>query len=103
MKSLHLHIDRITVDGLSATEQRRFAEELEAQLRTLAAEGFAHGRTAGPDRAITSVSASQLRPGGSAAQAAAQLTDSIRHSMGGRNARNIAGPGQRGGGSRSHV
>ena len=41
MKALHLHIDRIVVEGLSESGQRRFARVFEAQLHALAESGIA--------------------------------------------------------------
>jgi hypothetical protein len=84
MKKIHLHIDRITVDGLSATEQRRFARALEAQLLALADEGGAGAIVGGQNRVIRSASPGELAPGASANRAAAQVANSIRQSLTGR-------------------
>ena len=45
MKTLHLHIDRIVVEGLSESGQRRFVRVLESQLHALAESGIADGFT----------------------------------------------------------
>ncbi|HWE85322.1 MAG TPA: hypothetical protein VG267_10290 [Terracidiphilus sp.] len=75
MKSVHLHIDRITVDGLSAGEQRQFARALETKLRALA---VADGVADGGDRNLGAVNAGVLRRGAGANQAATQVVNAIR-------------------------
>ena len=83
MKEIHLHIDRITVEGLSAGEQRRFARALETELHALAAEAGVGAIAAGDDRRIRSVNAGVVLPGVSANRAAAQVAKSIRRSLAG--------------------
>lgn len=73
MKSVHLQIDRIAVEGLSAAEQRGFAQALKAKLLALAADGIGGG-----NRKIGAIHAGVLRPGTSADRAAAQVADAIR-------------------------
>jgi hypothetical protein len=102
MKSLHLHIDRIVVEGLSQVGQRRFASALEAQLRTMAESETGEGDllnqfTRSTRKRIPALSAGQLRPGASPEQAAAQVVRSIRQSIGG------GGQGARSNGQRTRV
>ncbi|MGB6691940.1 MAG: hypothetical protein WBE76_29200, partial [Terracidiphilus sp.] len=82
MKSLRLHIDRIVVEGLPEAGQRQFASALEAQLRELAGSGIADGFSGNTRKRIQSLDAGQLRPGATPAQAAAQVANSIRQSIG---------------------
>jgi hypothetical protein len=98
MKSVHLHIDRIAVDGLSAVEQRQFARALETKLRALA---MADGIADGGDRNLGLVNAGVLRRGTSANQAAAQVVDAIRARLS-RGSKAGQPSGSRGGEARSH-
>lgn len=98
MKSVYLNIDRITVEGLSAVEQRQFARALETKLRALAvADGIADGG----DRNLGLVNAGVLRRGASANQAAAQVVNAIRARLSG-SAKAGQPSGSRGGEARSH-
>lgn len=81
MKALHLHIDRIVVEGLSESGQRRFARALEAQLHALAESGIADSFTRTTRKRIQSLEVGQLRPGATPEQAAAQVIRSIRQSV----------------------
>jgi hypothetical protein len=82
MKSLHLHIDRIVVEGLPEAGARQFRGALEAQLRELAGSGVADQFSGNLRKRVQSLDAGQLRPGATPAQAAAQVARSIRHSIG---------------------
>jgi len=84
MREVHLHIDRITVEGLSATEQRRFARVLEAQLHAFAEGGGADAIAGGGDRTIRTLNAGKLAPRASASGAAAQVVKTLRQSLPGR-------------------
>lgn len=81
MKALHLHIDRIVVDGLPASGQRRFARALEAQLQALAESGIADNFTRNTRKRLQALEVSQMRPGATPEQAAAQVVRSIRQSV----------------------
>jgi hypothetical protein len=81
MKSLHLHIDRIVVEGLSESGQRRFARVLEAQLHALAESGIADNFTRNTRKRLQALEVGQLRPGATPEQAAAQVVRSIRQSV----------------------
>lgn len=101
MKSLHLHIDRIVVEGLSQAGQRRFAGALEAQLRAMTEGETGEGDllnqfTRSTRKRIPALNAGQLRPGASPEQAAAQVVRSIRQSIG-------SGQGARANGQRTRV
>jgi hypothetical protein len=82
MKSLHLRIDRMVVEGLPEAGQRRFAGALERRLREMARSGLADEFTGNTRKRIAALDAGQLRPGATAEQAAAQVADSIRRSLG---------------------
>ncbi|HUY93897.1 MAG TPA: hypothetical protein VMU71_01320 [Terracidiphilus sp.] len=99
MREIHLNIDRITVEGLSAAEQRSFTRALEAELRALAAAGRLDAAAGGEDRAIRNLHAGELRPGTTANRAAAQVAGSIRQALPGRVG---PGAGSRGGEARRH-
>jgi hypothetical protein len=81
MKALHLHIDRIVVEGLSESGQRRFARVLEAQLHALAESGIADHFTRSTRKRVQALEVGQLRPGATPEQAAAQVVRSIRQSV----------------------
>jgi hypothetical protein len=81
MKSLHLHIDRIVVEGLPESGQRRFMRALEAQLHELADGGIADAFTRNTRKRIQALNAGQLRAGATPEQAAAQVVRSIRQGV----------------------
>jgi hypothetical protein len=91
MKRLHLHIERVVVEGLPESGQRRFMRALEAQLHEWAGTGgdFADGLTHldAPVSArrvrqrIRALDAGPLRPGASPEQAAAQVVRAIRRGV----------------------
>lgn len=84
MREIHLHIDRITVDGLSAAERPSFTRALEAELRALGAAGGLNQTAGSEDRAIRTLHAGELRRGATANHAAVQVANSIRHALSGR-------------------
>jgi hypothetical protein len=92
MKSLHLAIDRVVVEGLPASGQRRFVRAVEERLRELARSGIAEAFARDTRSRIQSLSAGQLRPGATPDQAALQVVNSIRQSLGA-NSGNKALPG----------
>jgi hypothetical protein len=81
MNSLYLHINRIVVDGLPESGQRRFVRALEAELRQLAESGMADGSRRSMRQRIQALAAGQLRPGATPEQAAAQVARSIRQGV----------------------
>jgi hypothetical protein len=81
MKTLHLNIDRIVVEGLSPVDQKRFASALESRLRAMAESGVADHFTRNTRKRIAALHVGQLRPGATAAQAADQVTASILKSI----------------------
>ena len=80
-RTLHLNIDRIVVEGLSPSQQRRFASALKQRLQTLAESGIADQFTHNTRRRIAALNAGQLRSGATAAQAAEQVAASIVNSI----------------------
>jgi hypothetical protein len=85
---IHLHIDRLVVEGLPASAEKRFVQALEAELRQLAKSGGANGGSAldalmggsmrNVRKRVQAIDAGQLRPGATPEQAAARLVGSIR-------------------------
>lgn len=82
MNSLHLHIDRIVVDGLPEPEQRRFAQVLESHLDQFARNGVATRFATSLRKTIPSLNAGRLRRGATAEQAAALVVHALRQSIG---------------------
>jgi hypothetical protein len=76
-RALHVHIDRIVVEGLPASGQARFTRALEGRLREMAESGLAAGFKGGTRKRIAGLSAGELRPGATAEQAAAQVAGAI--------------------------
>ena len=105
MRAVHVHIDRMVVEGLPEPQQRQFGRALEDRLRALAASGIADGFASGARVRIPALDAGQLRAGATASQAAAQVVRSIEKSIGsssrgaGSRAPRIAGGGE----ARGHV
>lgn len=81
VSNLHLHIDRIVVEGLPESGQRRFRRALEAQLQELAESGIADGFEGNLRKHIKALNTGQLRSGATPEQAAAQVARSIRQSV----------------------
>ncbi|MGB0063869.1 MAG: hypothetical protein WBP85_05430 [Terracidiphilus sp.] len=82
MKAVHLHIDRIAVEGLDEMGQRQFARTLEEHLHAWAASQAASGIAANAHVQIPSLDAGMLRPGATARQAAAQVVNSLARRLG---------------------
>jgi len=99
MRSVHLHIDRIVVEGLPETGQRQFSRALEDRLRAWAGSGIADGFASDAWMRIRVLDAGQLRTGATASQAAAQVVRSVARSV----TRSVARPIEKsvGAGSRS--
>jgi|SRR5580658_4044345 hypothetical protein len=81
MKSIHLHIDRIVVEGLPEATQRHFISALEERLREFAASGIANEFSGRARKRIESLNAGQLQPGATPAQAAMQVVQTIRNNI----------------------
>lgn len=76
--ALHLHIDRIVVDGLPAGSQRRFVRALEQQISEAAASLPLAAMTS---RRLRTLHAGTLRPGSTPEQAAAQVVRRLMQSL----------------------
>jgi hypothetical protein len=83
-KTLHLHIDRIVVEGLPEKSQRQFESDLKQQLREWALAGIADQFRGNTRQRISSLSAGTLRPGATAAQAAARIVGSMGRGISGK-------------------
>ena len=95
MKSIHLHIDRIVVDGLPHSARQQFATALEAGLREWAETDIAGRFPGNLRRRIQSLSAAPLRGDRQPARAAAQIVDSIRQGTAGKGPERGGGPESR--------
>jgi hypothetical protein len=93
---VHLHIDRIVVEGLPASAQQRFMRALEQGLNGFANDGLAQSGFAGQKPAaqggitksrITALDAGQIRSGAgrkaTAEQAAGQIVQALQQKLGG--------------------
>jgi len=81
MRTVHVHIDRIAVDGLDETAQRQFAHSLQEQLRAWAASGAANGVALNALK-IPALDAGMIKPGATAPQAAAQVINAVARRLG---------------------
>jgi hypothetical protein len=82
MSSVHLHIDRIVVHGMSRAHGRRLAIVLEEKLRQWAESGLAGVVPGDAPQAIPSLNAGQILPRATPAQAAAQIVQAIQTRLG---------------------
>jgi hypothetical protein len=82
MKSLHLVIDRIVVQGLPVSGQHRFVSVLQQRLRELAQCGIPEELARNTRKRIQSVNAGQLHSGAMPDEAALQVVNAIRQSLG---------------------
>lgn len=82
MRSVHLHIDRIAVEGLGEAEQRRFARTLDEHLHAWAASPAASSIAANAHVKISALDAGMLKPGATARQAATQVVNSLTRRLG---------------------
>jgi hypothetical protein len=105
MKLLHLHIDRIVVEGLPEAGQRQFASALRAQLREFAESGIANQFSGRVRRKIASLNAGQLRAGTTPSQAAMQVVQALRQNIGAKGSSNRFGgvKNSRGGEAHKHA
>ena len=85
-RALHLHIDRLVVEGIPAQGRQRFLGALESQLTKLASEGLRDALAGGRKRRIAALDAGVLRAGATPEQAAAQVTAALRNGLAGRRA-----------------
>jgi hypothetical protein len=85
MKSLHIHIDRLVIDGLPPRQQRQFVRALEAQLESqlpqLASQAFSSGRTS---QRIARVNAGPMRMETTPERAATQVASALRGAIAGK-------------------
>jgi hypothetical protein len=77
--TVHLHIDRLVVEGLPEAQQRQFARSLEQQLRAWAVSGVTRNSRV----RVQTLSAGILKPGATASEAASQVIHSLTHRLGG--------------------
>lgn len=76
---VHIHIDRLVVDGIDARGEKRFVRALEAQLAESAREAAAAGAFAGGAlvQQISRVDAGEMRAGATPERAARQISKAI--------------------------
>jgi hypothetical protein len=104
MRSLHLAIDHILVEGLPVSGQHEFVSALEERLRELAVIGIPEEFAGNTRKRIESLSAGKLRPQETAAEAATQIANSIWRSLAGTGNKAFGGLGQSpGAGAQSNV
>lgn len=97
MKSLHLAIDRIVVEGLPASERRRFIGALEERLREFAQDALPQAIADSARRSIPSLSVGQPRREFAAEDAALQVVNTIRRGLGANGRKEVSvqsGPGR---------
>ena len=83
-RTLHLHINRLVVEGLPAHSEKRFVRALETQLTKLAYEGMHEAFGGVCARRIASLDAGTLRVGTTPEQAAAQVTAALSSGLAGK-------------------
>jgi hypothetical protein len=78
-RTVHIHIERLVVDGIDARGQNRFVRALEAQLAESAHQASAGGAFAGDGvmRQIGRVDAGEMRAGATPERAAGQVARAI--------------------------
>jgi hypothetical protein len=78
-RTVHIHIDRLVVDGIDARGQQRFVRALEAQLAEAARGAAAAGVFAGDGvmRRIRRVDAGEMRAGTTPERAAGQVATAV--------------------------
>jgi hypothetical protein len=84
-RTLHIHIDRLVVEGLAPSAQRQFLSALETQLEAhlpeCARPALASGR---PSQRIARVSAGEMPAGSTPQRAATQITTALRGAITGK-------------------
>jgi hypothetical protein len=85
-RTVHIHIDRLVVDGIDAGGQQRFVRALEAQLAEAARGAAAGGAFAGTGltRRIGRVDAGEMRAGATPERAAGQVAKAVGAAIEGR-------------------
>jgi hypothetical protein len=86
-RALHIHINRLSVEGLPACEQRLFMRALEKQLSALASGGLPGAFTGGTHH-IAVFDAGRVWSGATAEQAARQVTTGLGKALAGKETRN---------------
>lgn len=81
MRSLHIAIDRIVVDGLPASARRDFVVALQETLCRLAASGIPQSLANDTYKTIDILTAGRLPPAATPAQAATRVANSIWSSL----------------------
>jgi hypothetical protein len=80
-KALHIHIDRLVVEGLAPNAQRQFVSALETQLAAhlpeLAKPAFFRGQS----QSIARVNAGEMRAGSTPERAATQITTALNKAI----------------------
>lgn len=85
-RTVHIHIERLAVDGIDAPGQQRFVRALEAQLAEAARGAAAGGAFAGNGltRRIGRVDAGEMRAGATPERSAAQVATAVGAAIEGR-------------------
>jgi hypothetical protein len=83
-RALHIHIQRMVVEGLPAHGQQRFVRALETQLTKMASNGFANAFTGSGARRIATLDAGRLGANATPEQAAGQATAALRNRLAGK-------------------
>jgi hypothetical protein len=85
-RTVHIHIDRLVVEGIDARGQQRFVRALEAQLAEAARGAATVGAFAGNGlmRRIGRVDAGEMRAGATPERAAAQVASAVGAAIEGR-------------------
>jgi hypothetical protein len=84
MKTVHISIDRLIVDGLPPSQQRQFLSALERRLRDVASGRLAEAvGSQNRRRHIDTLDAGMMGPGASSEQAARQVAEGVRRALGG--------------------
>jgi hypothetical protein len=86
-RTIHLHIDRMVVQGLPPHAQQRFVRAIEKQLAHMVEAQAPQGLAAGGSRRIASLDAGRLPRGASPEQAARQITAALHGQLAGKGAR----------------
>jgi len=82
-RSLHIHIDRLSVEGLRAQDQLTFVRALERQLTEMASGVLPKAFTAG-SRSLAGFDAGRLHADATPEQAARQVTSALSATLAGK-------------------
>ena len=83
-RALHIHINRMVVEGLPARAQQGFVRALEKQLGQMACDGLPAAFYGATSRRIATLDAGRLGPGATPEEAAAQVTAALRSGIAGK-------------------